>query len=431
MKFKLINPTNRPQVLPSMSGGTQGTEILVLDVNSYAWSWGYGQFGQLGNNALQQSYPILVSNQQWKQLIIGGEQGAVLGVDMAGYAWEWGNNQYGGLGNNSTINTSSPVSVLGGYKWQSFAMTSTLVGALDINSYAWSWGAIGGTAVPVSSPVSVRGGRQFTQLIANSYANNGAILGLDANSYAWTWGGNQYGGLGNNTQAASNSPVSVVGNRRWRSIAAAATTGSVFYGLDTNSYAWSWGENGQGYLGNNTINNNSSPVSVVGNRQFTKIFANVGDGWAAYALDGNGYAWSWGYNSKGQLGNNSVSSASSPVSVVGGIQFTAILPGGQTIFGLTANGVLWGWGNNSYGQFGVSNTISQSSPVSIMSGVSLANLTVTDDSAVYLFSGSTLWGWGGRNGGGVGDGTTAYRSSPVSIVTSSMARGPATVIYGM
>lgn len=113
---------------------------------------------------------------------------------------------------------------------------------------------------------------------------------------------------------------------------------------------------------------------------------------------------------------------------MGGQQFITILPGGRTVFGLTANGVIWGWGNNSYGQFGISNTISQSSPVSIMSGVSLANLTVTDDSAVYLFSGGTLWGWGG---GGVGDGTTAYRSSPVSVVTSSMARGPATAIYGM
>ena len=67
--------------------------------------------------------------------------------------------------------------------------------------------------------------------------------------------------------------------------------------------AWAWGINAQGQLGNNTIISQRTPVSVLGT---TKTFCQIAGGTAhTIALDKNGRSWGWGQNANGQLGDNS------------------------------------------------------------------------------------------------------------------------------
>jgi hypothetical protein len=55
--------------------------------------------------------------------------------------------------------------------------------------------------------------------------------------------------------------------------------------------------------------------------------------------------WAWGYNAYGRLGDNSITDRSSPVSVVGGFSDWISASAGIThSLGVRANGTLWAWG---------------------------------------------------------------------------------------
>ena len=92
--------------------------------------------------------------------------------------------------------------------------------------------------------------------------------------------------------------------------------------MDSSSYAWAWGSGSTyGELGNSSLANSSSPVSVFGAKKCIFIDGAPGN---CVVLDSSSYAWTWGNNSSGQLGISSTASASSPVSIIGGYQWADI-----------------------------------------------------------------------------------------------------------
>ena len=131
----------------------------------------------------------------------------------------------------------------------------------------------------------------------------------------YSWGCNGYGKLGDNTTVNKSSPVSVVGGFcDWCQVSAGS---SHSLGVRQNGTAWGWGDNSPtGPVGDNTTVRKSSPVSVVGG--FTNwCQVSAGSNFSA-AVRQNGTAWAWGQSSAGRLGDNTVVNKSSPVSVVGG-----------------------------------------------------------------------------------------------------------------
>ena len=282
----------------------------------------------------------------------------------------------------------------------------------------YAWGAnIGGylgdnTTTTRSSPVSVVGG--FTDWVQVS-GGNGHSLGLRANGTAWGWGFNQYGRLGDGTTTNRSSPVSVVGGfTDWVQVSAGSRHS---LGLRANGTAWGWGANYQGYLGDGTTTNRSSPVSVVGG--FTD-WVQVAAGYQhSLGLKSNGTAWAWGYNDSGRLGDGTITYKSSPVSVVGGFtDWVQLDAGGSHSLGLRANGTAWAWGNNRFGYLGDGTTTDRSSPVSVIGGFTdWAQVSAGSFShSLGLRTNGTTWAWGANNGGYLGDGTTVNKSSPVSVV---------------
>ena len=409
----------------------------LLDSNSNAWIWGYGQYGQLGNGTTNSAASPTQIPGQWRYLYYATDGMGFCALDMNSYAWTWGCNN-GELGDGTLINyRNQPVSVLGGRQWNAITLSANLgyamAAGLDSNSYAWHWGNITGLPISFSSPASVLGNRQFSRIIPIGDYYSVLLCALDANSYAWMWGDNGDGSMGNNSTTPVSSPVSVLGNHQWRDIKV-GTGGSdlnLAVGLDLNSYAWTWGFGGYtGSLGDGTTTTyKSSPVSVVGNHQFIKTAVSYSG--AVAALDNNSYAWIWGANnSNGHLGNNTTNTSSSPVSVVGGRQFTdismSIDASGNYLYvvALAGDGSVWSWGSNQGNQLGNGTTLtSQSSPVSV--------LGLTGISAISTHSGNpfalnkttnTLWAWGSTIGGKLGDGqglvygSINFRSSPVSVI---------------
>ena len=78
-----------------------------------------------------------------------------------------------------------------------------------------------------------------------------------------------------------------------------------------------------------------------------------------------GVAWFWGYNVFGQLGDQTRTGRSSPVSVVGEHTFTHIAVGGYHSLGIDSAGKAWAWGYNLYGQLGDQTRTGRSGPVSV------------------------------------------------------------------
>ena len=241
-----------------------------------------------------------------------------LGVRADGSAWAWGSNINGRLGDNTTVSKNSPVSVVGGFlNWVQLSAGTAHSLGLRANGSAWAWGAntsgrLGdNTTVSKSSPVSVVGGfSDWTQLSAS----DGHSLGVRANGSAWAWGVNSYGRLGDGTTTSRSSPVSVIGGfSDWVQLSAGKFHS---LGVRANGIAYAWGANSAGRLGDNTLTSRSSPVSVVGGfSDWVQLSAGSAH---SLGLRANGTAWAWGLNGSGRLGDDSITSRLSPVSVVGG-----------------------------------------------------------------------------------------------------------------
>jgi len=334
-----------------------------------AWAWGLNNVGTLGDDTTTcRSSPVSVVGgfTDWCQVSAGGHS---LGLRSIGTAWAWGCNGWGQLGDNSLTSRRSPVSVVGGFTdWCQVSAGGIHSLGLRANGTAWAWGCNGqgrlgdDTATDRSSPVSVVGG--FTDWCQIS-AGSGHSLGVRCNGTAWAWGSNGNGRLGDDTTTDRSSPVSVVGGfTDWCQVSAG---GAHSLGVRCNGTAWAWGCSGQGRLGDGTTTIRSSPVSVVGG--FTDWCQVSAGGQHSLALRTNGTVWAWGCSGQGRLGDGTTTTRSSPVSVVGGFtDWCQVDAGYRHSLALRTNGTAWAWGYNCFGRLGDDTTTSRSSPVSVVGG---------------------------------------------------------------
>jgi alpha-tubulin suppressor-like RCC1 family protein len=171
--------------------------------------------------------------------------------------------------------------------------------------------------------------------------------------------------LGQNSTVNSSSPVSAVGGfSDWCAVGA-----GIYHtvAVRTNGSAWSWGRGGAGRLGNGTDTDRSSPVSVVGG--FSNWCAASANGFHSVALRTNGTSWAWGFNSSGQLGDNSVTNSNSPVSVVGGFtNWCGVSAGDRHSLAVRTSGSAWAWGCGGAGRLGNNDSSNRSSPGSVVGG---------------------------------------------------------------
>jgi alpha-tubulin suppressor-like RCC1 family protein len=333
-------------------------------------------------------------------------------------AWAWGYNNYGRLGDNTVTSRLSPVSVVGGFSdWTGISAGGFHSLGTRADGSAWAWGGNGqgrlgdGTITTRSSPVSVVGG--FSDWTGVS-AGGGHSLGTRADGTVWAWGSNDSGRLGDGTATARSSPVSVVGGfSDWTGVSAGD---SHSLGTRADGSAWAWGLNTTGRLGDGTITARSSPVSVVGGfADWTGVSAG---GYHSLGTRANGSAWAWGFGSSGRLGNNTTTARGSPVSVVGGFaDWTGVSAGGSHSLGTRANGSAWAWGSNASGQLGDNTVTSRLSPVSVVGGFSdWTGVSAGNFHSLATRANGSAWAWGYNVQGRLGDGTITSRRSPVSVV---------------
>jgi alpha-tubulin suppressor-like RCC1 family protein len=230
---------------------------------------------------------------------------------------------------------------------------------------------------------------------------------------AYAWGRNTYGRLGDGTETARSSPVTVVGGiTNWSQLAAGQTHS---LGLTSTGIAYAWGNNGQGRLGDGTLDGRSSPVSVIGGiTNWSQVSAGTSH---SLGVTSTGIAYAWGYNSNGRLGDGTTTNRSSPVTVIGGItNWSQLSAGLNHSLGLRSNGILYAWGRGAEGRLGDGNATDRSSPVTVVGGITNWSQVSAGDHSLGVTTTGIAYAWGYNGQGRLGDGTTTQRSSPVTVV---------------
>ena len=290
--------------------------------NGIAYAWGNGSNGLLGTGGTESaSSPVTVAGgiTNWSQVSAGGYHS--LGI-AGGVAYAWGANimfgtPTGSVGDGTVIDKSSPVAVIGGITdWSqvSAGFTGQSLGIANGIAYAWGNNPIGQLGVndilKYSSPVTVVGGITDWSQVS---AGNSHSLGI-ANGIAYAWGNGSNGLLGTGGTESASSPVTVAGGiTNWSQVSAGLSHSLGIAG----GVAYAWGANTSGQLGDGSTSTRLSPVTVVGGiTNWSQVSAGLSHS-LGVTLSGIGYGW--GSNSNGRLGDNTLINRSSPVTVVGGI----------------------------------------------------------------------------------------------------------------
>jgi alpha-tubulin suppressor-like RCC1 family protein len=257
---------------------------------------------------------------------------------------------------------------------------------------------------------TISGGTNWRQVSTQGFQT----AAIKTDGTLWTWGRNDNGYLGDNTITHRSSPVqTVAGGTYWRQVAAAYYHTAA---IKTDGTLWTWGFNGDGELGDNTVVHRSSPVqTVAGGTNWRQVAAGYSH---TAAIKTDGTLWLWGYNIYGQLGDNTVVNKSSPVqTTAGGTNWRQVSGGSRHTAAVKTDGTLWLWGRNQYGQLGDNTVVNKSSPIQTIAGGTNWKLSAAGQyHTAAIKTDGTLWLWGCNKYGQLGDTTLVHRSSPIQTI---------------
>jgi prepilin-type N-terminal cleavage/methylation domain-containing protein len=145
-----------------------------------------------------------------------------------------------------------------------------------------------------------------------------------------------------------------------------AGTGTT-YAIRTDGSLWAWGRNDYGQVGNNSNASQLTPIKVISSGVSQVVASNY---YMAYAIKTDGSLWAWGRNYNGAIGNNSTTDQLTPLKIISsGVSKVVSLS--FTTYIIKTDGSLWAWGRGDYAQIGNGATVDQLTPVQIISsGVS-------------------------------------------------------------
>jgi RHS repeat-associated protein len=321
-----------------------------------------------------------------------------------------------------------------------------------------------------------------SNVASSSYTLTGMVAGgayhgiaLSKNGTVLAWGEQISGKVGNGllTPASVVTPVHVLKaagvpfTNAWQ--VSASYEHSLVIDASADRYAWAFGANSGGQLGDNTtaasayarrVLKTAIPYGSATASDFLRDIASgaAGDGFSLAAeyipgVNPSGFVWAWGRSSFGRLGDGTTSSTptaqtyarkvlalpgltlSGVASVVAGNAFgMALAPVPGDSWG---RGQVWAWGQGIFGQLaqGNLNTSGYAVPAQVSAGVSLNDAVEIAAGSIHGIalrdngSGSatarTVWCWGAQAYGRLGNGQTAAASQfyPVAVQKSSSAGG--------
>ena len=179
--------------------------------------------------------------------------------------------------------------------------------------------------------------------------------------------------------------------------------------LAADRVVWSWGQNSKGQLGNGTITGSWVPAVIPGLADVVAVAAGHSH---SLALDGSGRVWSWGLNTNGQIGDGTTTNRLVPQLVPGMTGVAAIAAGYAHSLAVKVDGSAWSWGDNSSGMLGDGTTTQRTSAVLIGGLTQVVALAGGQFHSLALTADGQVWSWGDNYYGQLGEGTYQSRNTP-------------------
>jgi alpha-tubulin suppressor-like RCC1 family protein len=187
-------------------------------------------------------------------------------------------------------------------------------------------------------------------------------------------------------------------------------------GLVVTPELWTWGRNTNAQLGDNTTTDRSTPVTTFAGGTNWKQIARGSNHTAAIKTDGS--LWTWGLNTLGQLGTNDANTRSTPVTTfAGGNDWKQVssTSNSATSAAIKTDGSLWVWGLGTTGKLGNNAATNRSTPVTTFAGGNnWKQVSVGVQQVAAIKTDGSLWLWGNNNAAQLGVNDANIRSTPVT-----------------
>ena len=345
---------------------------LILKEDGTVWAVGRNDIGTCAqgdttNRTTPVQIKINASTYLTNVVKIAAIRAQAMALTSDGEVYTWGYNDYGvlGLGDTTTRKYATKVKGVGGNGYLeniidiSIGHTTAIVVDKNGDLYAWGNGQDYELLENETSYTPVKLSKISNFICAN--VGYGVIGAIKANGETWTWGYNKYGEIGYAPITTTSSTETCLSNE----INEIKFNGYSGYILKEDGTIWSSGLNNYGQLGLGDTTNRTTFTQIKdkdGNVLKAKTIKAGSRNLQFIGTDGKTYVT--GYNGKGQIGDQTTTSAKYPkvMTYEDGTEVTdaiAIAPGtcysdsnSRNNVILRKDGSIWIAGENTYGQIG-------------------------------------------------------------------------------
>ena len=272
-----------------------------------------------------------------------------------------------------------------------------------------------GTDVSSSTPINItsRFNLNIGEVIIDVEAGGFHSAAITSEGRIFTWGANEDAGqLGDDTYINSDTPIDITTNFD-------LNLGEKIIEVDLGLYfsaaitsegrVFTWGDNGNGQLGNNTITLSKIPIEITSNFELSlgETIVDVDLGYShALAISSEHKVFSFGGNDYGQLGEGTTTNRFTPTDITSyfilnlGEVLSGVEAGYRHSIAFTSEGRVFTWGENSSFQLGDGTDVNKSIPTDITSGFNLADgekiisANASSDYSGAVSSGGRVFMWG-------------------------------------
>ncbi len=229
------------------------------------------------------------------------------------------------------------------------------------------------------------------------------------------WGDNAKGQLGDGTTTSRSTPVAVP--RLTSGVAAVSARGLHTCALTTSGGVLCWGNNGDGELGDGTVEARNVPTEVPGlGSGVVAISCGIDD---ACAVLGSGAVKCWGNDEYGELGNRERRRrVPRPTDAALDVPAVAVSAGPLSTCAVSRAGSVICWGHGGDRELGdgqrVDNVVPRVVDALKTGGTAMISVDKWHVCDVTTFGGVKCWGMNER--GELGDGHTSFRAPVVDVI---------------